>query len=345
MQENNQGIIEERTMVSIKDIAKQVGMSPSTVSRVVNGKKYVNPVKRDMILKLIEETGYVPNNAARSMVLQRSFTVGIVVPDTFNMFQRQLFSIIERHLDSFGYHTLFFFVKFDGSSEKEFLTRLRSEKLDGIIMLHEIQGDAFYDYISQISLPIVTATFYRDKISSIHVDEEQAAFDGVTHLINLGHRKINMITGSEFSFSRQRAEGFFHALESAGIARDETRVVSVKHYTAEFGMYGMREFLLRNRDFSAIFAATDELAIGAIRVLQDEGLRVPEDVSVVGFDDIEISDFYIPRLTTIRQPLREIGEQTALILHRHISRNSEAIADLVLPYKLIIRESTRALAR
>jgi LacI family transcriptional regulator len=331
-------------MVSIKDIAKQAGMSPSTVSRVVNGKNHVNPAKRAQILELIEETGYVPNNAARSMVLRRSFTVGIVVPDTFNMFQRQLFSIIERHLDSFGYHTLFFFVKFDGSSEKEFLDRVRSEKLDGIIMLHEIQGNGFYDYIARIKLPIVTATFNRRGISSIHVNEEQAAFDGVNHLINLGHRKINMITGSEFSFGRQRTEGFFHALESAGIARNEGRVVFVKHYTAEFGMYGMRELLLRNRDFSAIFAATDELAIGAIRVLRDEGIRVPEDVSVVGFDDIEISDFYVPRLTTIRQPLGEIGEKTALILHRHISGNNDVIADTVLPYKLIIRESTRALA-
>jgi LacI family transcriptional regulator len=109
-------------------------------------------------------------------------------------------------------------------------------------------------------------------------------------------------------------------------------------------MYGMRELLLRNRDFSAIFAATDELAIGAIRVLRDEGFRVPEDVSVVGFDDIEISDFYLPRLTTIRQPLGELGEQSALILHRHICGANGAIAELLLPYKLIIRESTRALS-
>ena len=112
-------------MVSIKDIAKQVGMSPSTVSRVVNGKKNVKPEKRDQILKLIEETGYVPNKAARSMVLNRTFTVGIVIPDTFNMFQRQLFSIIERHLEAFGYHTLFFFVKFESSSEQDCLNRLK----------------------------------------------------------------------------------------------------------------------------------------------------------------------------------------------------------------------------
>ncbi|MDR1902809.1 MAG: LacI family transcriptional regulator, partial [Treponema sp.] len=100
-------------MISINDIAKQLGVSPSTVSRALNGKPYVNAEKKEQILKLIEETGYAPNKAARNMAMKRSFTVGIVVPDGFNIFQRQLFSIIERHLDSFGYHTIFFFVKMD----------------------------------------------------------------------------------------------------------------------------------------------------------------------------------------------------------------------------------------
>jgi LacI family transcriptional regulator len=327
-------------MVNIKDIAKQAGMSPSTVSRVVNGKKYVNPEKREQILKLIAETGYVPDKAARSMVLQRSFIVGIVIPDTFNMFQRQLFSIIERHLDSFGYHTMFFFVKFDGSSEQEFLVRLKSERLDGIIVLHEIQGDSFYDYTIHTKLPVVTATFNRDAVVSIHVSEEQAAIDGVNHLINLGHRKINVITGSESSFGAQRTKGFIRAMEAAGIAGAEERITYVQHYTAEFGMYGMRELLLRGRDFTAVFAATDELALGAMRILRDEGLRVPEDVSVVGFDDIDISNYVIPRLTTIHQPLDKIGEQTALLLHKQISGAGNGITDLILPHKLIVREST-----
>jgi LacI family transcriptional regulator len=327
-------------MISIKDIANQVGTSPSTVSRVVNGKKYVNAEKREQILKIIAETGYVPDKAARSMVLRRSFTVGIVLPDTFNMFQRQLFSFIERHLDSFGYHTMFFFVKFDGSSEEEFLARLKSEKLDGIILLQEIQGSNFYDYVTAVKIPVVVATFNRDKMTSIHVNEEQAAYDGVTHLINLGHRKINMITGSGFSFGSLRAKGFIRAMEAAGIERAAERITFVQYYTAEFGMYGMREHLLRSRDFTAVFAATDELALGAIRVLKDEGIMVPEDVSVVGFDDIDISSYTIPRLTTIRQPLDKIGEQTALTLHKCISGLSVNTADTILPHKLIIRDST-----
>ncbi len=329
-------------MVSITDIAKQVGMSPSTVSRVVNGKKYVNAEKRDRILQLIEQTGYVPNRAARSMVLKRTFLVGIVIPDSFNMFQRQLFSIIEHHLESFGYRSLFFFVKFEGSSEEECLNRLKSEKLDGVIMIHEIKNPGFYEYLNRIKLPTILATFSQKgrDMPSIHVNEEQASYDAVIHLINLGHRDIVMLSGASFSFGSQRAEGYYRALAAAGIERDTNRIVFTKHYSAEAGMYGTRELLLRDRKFTALFAATDELAIGAIRVLKDEGIRVPEDVSVVGFDDIDISSYIIPRLTTIRQPLSVMGERTATLMHKCIIKEKIVDTDIVLPYELIIREST-----
>ncbi|MDR0683968.1 MAG: LacI family transcriptional regulator [Spirochaetaceae bacterium] len=331
-------------MVNIKDIAKRVGMSPSTVSRVVNDKKYVNPKKREQILKLIEETGYVPNQAARNMVLQRSFTVGIILADTFNMFQRQLFSFVERHLGAFGYNTHFFFVKFEGSSEEECLAKLKAEKLDGIIMIHEIQQSSFYESVKNLKLPLVTATFNHPDFPSVHVDEENAAYEAVRHLLNLGHRKIKMISSNGLSCGVQRAEGFLRALETAGIERNvEEQIVFVRQYTAEFGIYGMRELLLRSRDFSAVFAATDELAIGAMRVLKDEGFRIPEDISVVGFDDLDISNYFMPRLTTIHQPLIEIGERTAQALHKYISSGNRVGTDMVLPHKLIIRESTRAL--
>ncbi|GAB1482944.1 catabolite control protein A [Treponema sp.] len=329
-------------MVSIKDIAKRVGMSPSTISRVVNGKKYVNAEKREEILRLIAETGYVPNKAARDMVLKRTFTVGIVIPDTFNMFQRQLFSLIERHLGAFGYQTLFFFVKFEGSSEDECLNRLKAAKLDGVIMLHEIKSLHFYDYLKHIKMPTVLATFEKaDKqIPSIHVDEVQAAFDAVLHLTNLGHKRIDMISGEPFSFGKQRTAGYYRALDDANIPHASGRVVFAKTYSMEAGVYAMRELLLRDRGFTAVFAATDELAIGAIRVLKDEGIRVPEDVSVLGFDDIDISSYIVPRLTTVRQPLAEIGERTATLLHKCITDDKIADSNIVLPYELIIREST-----
>jgi len=273
-------------MVNIKDIARQVGMSPSTISRVVNGRKHVvSSEKRKQILKLVEETGYVPNRAARSMVLKRSFTVGIIIPDAFNMFQGQLFSIIKRHLISFGYHVLFFFVKFDDQSEKICLNCLKAEQPDGVIMIHKIKNPFFYEYVRKTGLPTVTSTFHYPGINAIHVNEKQASKDAVNYLIGLGYHRILLISGDGF---------------------------------------------------------TDELAIGAIRVLIDEGLWVPEDVSVIGFDDIDIAQYTAPSLTTIYQPLTEIGEKTALALHRQISGDNITEEEQILPYKLVIRESTRA---
>jgi LacI family transcriptional regulator len=330
-------------MISITDIAKQAGVSPATVSRVLNGKRYANVEKKRQILKLVEETGYIPNKAARNMVLQRSFTIGIVIPDTFNIFQRQLFSIIERHLDSFGYHTLFFFVKLDGASEKKCLDQLKPEKLDGVIMLHEIKSGEFYEYLANANIPVVSTLCNSNNIPTVQLDDKKAAFDAVNHVINLGHRKISMISGCFFSYGLRRLEGYFEALDSSGIKRDEKKIIDVQQYTPETGMYAMRELLLRSRDFSAVFASSDELAIGAIRTLLDEGIRIPEDVSVIGFDDIDIANYFHPRLTTIRQPLVEIGEQSALILHRLISGQNNVELNVVLPHKLIIRESTCAL--
>jgi LacI family transcriptional regulator len=324
-------------MVNIKDIAKQIGVSPSTVSRVVNGKKYVDAEKRAQILKLIEETGYVPDKAARNMVSGRSFTVGIVLPDAYTLFQRQLLAHIERRLESFGYHSLLFFVKFEGSNEDECLYRLKSENLDGVILLHEIKDLAFYEYLIRTGMPTVSATFCFPGIPAIRVNEEQAAADAVKHLVNMGHRKIALIGGT---FAEQRTNGYFKALE-ANIERDENCAAFAPQCNAESGLYCMKELLLRDKDFTAVFAATDEFAIGAIRALKDAGIRVPEDVSVIGFDGIELSNYLIPRLTTIRQPLEEIGEQAALTLHRRIN-GSYAGGDTVLPYKLVIRESTAA---
>jgi LacI family transcriptional regulator len=330
-----------RIMVNITDIANQLGVSPSMVSRVINGKGYVHIEKRQQILKLVKETGYVPNKAARNMATGRSYNIGVVIPDTFNIFQRQLFSIIERHLNTFGYHTLFLFVKFDSTSENDCLDRLKSEKVDGVIMLHEIKNQDFYEYLAKMNLPLISTMCNYNDVPTVKIDDKKAAFDGITHLTSLGHTKIVMICGDGFSFGHHRVEGYLQALDESGITRDEKRIIYVQQYTPESGMYGMRELLLRSKDFSAVFTASDELALGALRILQDEGIRIPEDVSLLGFDDIDIASYLHPRLTTVRQPLGEIAEQTTLSLYRCIN-DGTAMPNSILPHRLIIRESTCA---
>jgi LacI family transcriptional regulator len=334
-------------MISIKDIAKLAEVSASTVSRVVNQRQYVKPEIRERVLALVKETGYVPNNAARSMVLQRTFTVGIVIPDTFNMFQRQLFSSIEHNLEGFGYRTSFFFVKWEPESELRCLRRLKGEKLDGIIMIHEIRHSDFYDYLSGAGLPVVLCTFDRAgrAFHTVHVDEEEGARAATRHLIELGHRRIGLLAGSYFSFATQRALGYRAALEAAGIAFDETRVGRAPYYNADEGREGMRSLLAKAEGLTAVFAETDELAIGAIRALYEAGLSVPRDVSVVGFDDIDICAYLSPGLTTVRQPIQDMGRKTAELMSKLIEGEDAGSGSNVFGHELIVRESTAAPGR
>jgi LacI family transcriptional regulator len=332
-------------MTSIKDIAKLAGVSPSTVSRVVNQREYVKPEIRERVLALVKETGYVPNNAARSMVLKRTFTIGIVIPDTFNMFQRQLFATIEHYLEGFGYRTSFFFVKWEPESELRCLRRLKGEKLDGIIMIHEVGHPDFYEYLDEAALPVVLCTFDREGLGFpfVHVDEEAGAKAATEHLLGLGHRRIGLLSGSHFSFATQRAVGYRAALESAGIAFDEELVVRAPYYSTDEGRLGMKSLLERTTRLTAVFAETDELAIGAIRALFEAGLSVPRDVSVIGFDDIDICPFLSPGLTTVRQPIQEMGMRTAEIMSKLVAGEDVGQSSTVLGYELVVRESTAAL--
>ncbi len=332
-------------MVSIKDIARLAGVSASTVSRVLNEREYVRSEVRQRVLDIVKERGYVPNHAARSMVLQRSFTIGVVIPYLFNMFQRQLFAAMEFFLEQHGYKTQFFFLRWSDSSEQAFLRRLKSEALDGIIFVHELDNPSIYQYIKEINLPVALCTFERSEFGfpAVHIDEESSARLATEYLIQHGHRDIGLITGEHFTFGRQREEGYKKALAAHGLSYNPELTIRATSYNPEAGRAGMLALIKRKQPLSAIFAATDELAIGAIKALYESGLRVPTDVSVIGLDDIDISSFTTPGLTTVRQPIFEMGKKSAdlvcdWISHGHTTENVEQFSTTIVE-----RDSVRSL--
>ena len=330
-------------MISIKDIARLAEVSPSTVSRVLNNREYVKTGIRDTVMRIVAETGYVPNHVARSMVLQRTFTVGIVIPDTFNMFQRQLFAVIEHHLEQRGYRTMFFFVTWSPESEEAFFRKMRSESLDGIIMLHEVSDPAIYKFLNSSSKPVVLCTFGKEGYSfpAIHVDETLAAETAVECLAAEGHSRIGLIAGANFRFSTLRSEGYRRVLKTHGVEPRDSWTVTVPTCTLEAGKEGMRTLLERDEKLTAVFAVTDELALGALRALSEAGISVPEEISVVGFDDIEISAFSTPSLTTIAQPIYGMGERTAVLICDLIDQGKGDSSQIVLPFHLVKRESVK----
>lgn len=329
-------------MVSIKDIAELSGVSVSTVSRVINGKDCVSPEKRTKIMQAVKSTGYVPNRAARDMVLKQTFKVAIIIPEGFNMFQRQLFSDIERHLHHFGYRSSLYFSAVGPLGEAACLRRLKGERLDGVIFLHEIAIPEFHEYLKNNNIPTVLATFEKEELeaTSIHISEGEGAVAAVEHLINLGHRDICLIGSNKYSFGIKRLQGYRDALEKAGIAYDKDKVAFVESYSVQYGFDGMKMLMDRNIAFTALFAITDELALGSIRYLKNIGLSVPDDVSVVGFDDIEISSFTIPSLTTVRQPVTEMGQTSVALLHSLIASKNHLNVNISLPFTFVKRESS-----
>jgi LacI family transcriptional regulator len=333
-------------MTSIKDIAKLAGMSPSTVSRVLNNRTYVKPAIREKILALVQQMGYVPNHAARSMVLNRSFTVGVIVPDTFNMFQRELFSTIEHDVEELGLHTHFFFVKSEADSELQCVRRLKSEKLDGIIVMMELGEAAFFEYLENLGIPVVLfGTFLQPNLpfSSFLIDEEEAGFDATQYLLGLGHTRIGIVYGGGTNFGKLRLAGFRKALLKAGIEWDEGAVENVPNFTSEAGRDAALALFERRLDLTALFAVTDDLAIGAMRGLFERGLKVPADVSVIGFDDLDISRYLAPGLTTIHQPVTEIGKKIVKVLQQLISGEADGNNRFIFSHRLVERESCRRL--
>lgn len=332
-------------MVSIKDIAKLANVSVSTVSRVLNEQEHVSIEKRTRVLQAIKQTGYVPNRAARDMVSKRTTTIGVVMPETFNMFQRQLFSIVAHHLEQFSYYTSFYFSSTDLQGERACLNRLKADRLDGIILLHEIMLGEFQTYLEENAIPTVLATFSRKdwQATSITISEEDAAQTAVNHLIRLGHRAIGFIGGEKYGFAPARMEGYKRALVEAGIDFDERLVVRAQTYTMEAGSHAARFLVERAVSFTALFAITDELALGAIRTLGDMGLSVPGDVSVVGIDNIELASYSIPRLTTISQPIIEMGQMAVALLYSLLTSDTRTPLSISLPTTFIERDSTAPL--
>jgi LacI family transcriptional regulator len=279
------------------------------------------------------------------MVLRRSFTIGVVIPYLFNMFQRQLFASMEFFLEQHGYKTQFFFLRWSDASEQAFLRRLKSETLDGIILIHELDNPSIYRYIQERGLPVALCTFEKQEFGfpAVHIEEEASAELAVEYLIRRGHRNIGLITGEHFSFGRQREDGYKRALAAHGLPCTPERMVRVPAYNPEAGRTGMLTLLQRGKPLTAVFAVTDELAIGAIKALSESGLKVPEDISVIGLDDIDISAFTTPGLTTVRQPIFEMGKKSADLLCEWIAHGCMQGRAELFTATIVERESVRTL--
>jgi len=333
--------------LTLEDIARQAGVSRSTVSRVVNDQPYVRPEVRERVLKVIQDTGFHPNVAARTLASQRSWMFGLVLPRGVSSFFTdpyfpRLTQGIAQACNQYNYTLALFLISTHEDEQKIYPRVSRKGLMDGILMQSGQIGDQLIDRLVKSNIPLVIAgrPVQPMDVSYIDVDNINAAYNAVSHLIRLGYLRIGTITGlvnSAVSIDRQ--EGYMKALVERG--RDVDRaLIAEGDFTEAGGYYAMQQLLPARPD--AVFVASDLMALGAMRAVREAGLRIPNDVAFVGFDDLPIAILPEPQLTTVRQPIYQLGFKAVEILIDLIENGIEPARRIILDTQLIIRDSCGA---
>ena len=331
--------------VTIYDVAREAGVSMATVSRVVNNNPNVKPQTRKKVYEAIERLGYRPNAVARGLASKKTTTVGGVIPDIANA----IFAEVARGIEDIAnmYHYNIILCNADKRKEKEIrvINTLLEKQVDGLLFMGGAVTDEHLQAFSTSNVPIVLCATTDEKgtMPSVDIDHEAAAFDAVNKLISEGHRRIAMISGTlqDPANGYARYQGYKRALEQAGLAVDEA-YVRVGNYKYESGIEAMQYFLGLPERPTAVFAATDEMAIGAIHSIQDAGLKVPDDISVISVDNIRMASMVRPQLTTVAQPMYDIGAVSMRLLTKLMKKETVEQARVVLPHELIVRQSVGA---
>lgn len=332
--------------VTIKDVAKKANVSISTVSRVINDSKPVSDEIKQRVLKIIKETGYTPNPVARSLVMKKSQLIGVIVPDISNFFISEVLSGIEEIGKMYNYDILLCNTYGDLKQELRYLNLLKSKQVEGIIFMTWGLKEEHRKFFDEENIPIVMVN--RDtsdfNITSICIDHHQAAYEMTKYLIEKGHEEIALIRSDigNYAFGKEQYEGYAKALKEYGLKIDK-KLIKNCQFKLENAYDAVKEMIDEDILPTAIFATTDFMAIGAINCLVDNNFKVPEDVSVVGFNDIKLSSIYRPKLTTIRQPTYDIGAVAIRVIIKKIKGEEIKENIFILPHELVERNSCRSI--
>ncbi len=331
-------------MGTMKDVARLAGVSTATVSRALKQPDLVTIETRERVMAAVARVGYLPNAAARSLRRRETRMVILVVRDIANPFYLDIYRGIEQCAHELGYNVVMGNTRDDPLRERQYVDMVRAHHADGLLLM----TGQLPEGMAATELPptVVTLEYFRTlPLPTVRIDNIAAARTAVEHLIGLGHRRIAHITGPmPATLSEDRLQGYRDALAAAGLPQLEPYVVAGDYslrsgHTAAHRLLGLDRRPTVRRP-TAIFAANDEMAFGAINEIRARGLRVPEDVSVVGFDDIVFAGAFHPALTTVRQPRRTIGEQAMAMLAELLAGRPPPVQTLILPTELVVRTST-----
>ena len=327
---------------TISQVAKEAGTSVATVSRVINQTGTVRPETRQKVLQAIERLGYQPNVWGRNLRRGESRVVLVMVPNVTNPYYAPIIAGAEDALNAAGYSIMLCITNMEQSRRSRYIDLMRNRRADGAILMDIVMDDHSIVHLAQ-QYPLVQCCEYyqSDAISHVSIDNFSAAREVVSRLVSLGHTRIGFI-GAKNSFisTNLRYKGYHAALKELSIAaKPEYEGFAGGDYSFSTGVKVAGDLLDRPARPTALFCVSDVLALGALQAARERGLRVPEDLSVVGFDDVEYASMFQPRLTTIRQPCYQLGELAASLLLRQIGGEAGG-QSLFLPHEWIIRDST-----
>ena len=320
--------------LTIREIAQAAGVSPATVSRYFSGSSVVSTEVARKIENVVDEFGYKP----KMKKLKDNGVIAVLLPDLQLGFYSEMIKLLIEEIPKYNYRVVLIPTVEGSEGYKLFFKEMN---IVGVIFLDEAIDRDIINYISSKNLKRVMcagATF-ASKTQMVHINDMAAAYEGTKYLISLGHEKILFLSDyiKNIGSSFQRYAGCKRALEEIGISVNDNEMLGTGKVTYEGGYRLTKQFLEKQTEFTAIFAFSDEMAIGAISALHDYGLNVPNDVSVLGFDDIALASRVIPRLTTIHQPFKEFVTKTLEAFQ--VLDNVNDTVELTLPYKIMIRET------
>jgi len=330
--------------VTIKDIAKLAEVSTATVSKIVNNKiDDVSDTTVEKVKKIIKEKNYTPNYLARSMVTKKTKTLGLIIPDIRNPFFTDIAKGAEDSANELGYSILFCNSDDDLEKEITYINSLIEKQVDGIMLAGAAKRDKNRERKININIPIISVdrnAYYKGIEGSLEIDNYTGSYEGVKHLICKGYKRIVFVSGPlDTKPSIERLRGYKNALKDSGIKVDNENII-VGTYERNFGekIIGTLDYSLENVGF---FCGNDLIAIGLIKSLKENNYKVPEEIGVVGFDDIYISSLISPSLTSVRQPSYKMGYESIQLLIKTLDNNNEEKNNITLKTRLIKRESTR----
>ncbi|WP_417464015.1 LacI family DNA-binding transcriptional regulator [Kordiimonas sp.] len=329
-------------MTNIRAVSKLAGVSVATVSRALQKPDMVSEATREKVKKAVEEAGYKPNMMARNFRSKKSFSIMVLVPDVSNPFFGRVISAIQHEARARKYNVILGNTMGKIDLERELAHMLLTNQADGIIQLSSRYPLRDEDRAAAKTLPIVNCCecVDDDSMPTIQLDNSGAATALTDHLIGLGHKRIGVIAGPEESpLTIARLNGHTQALEAHGIGADQGLVMA-GDYSLASGKAAAEKLLALDDRPSAIFCCNDEMAMGALHAIRKAGLKVPEDISVTGFDDLEFASYTSPALTTVSQPSTEFGAHAIATLFEMMAGDKTQNRHLVLPFELIIRGST-----